>query len=299
MGLVPVSPREVTLGVPLASPVFSATGKLLLGKGHVVWTSSQLGRLFEVGAFRAALSHDRLLDNNEQRALSVFTGDDRPAEESATSGTDFPAIWTQPEAFLITLPGNRAVASVQYVGMLKDQSLLVRLHEGIDTLQPDVEVDAKVLLGRSLHAFRTAVVVRATTPFDVIYLRYPKAVTKRIVRQHFRVALDAPARLLRNDTITAGFAATWSTSASTAQVSRSKRAPYKGASISGFPCGSASAANVTRRCSAECAPEEVEFGIDSAGLNFTCVACEEVNSLINFGASNDPLGTLLHMRPSR
>ncbi|WP_345814840.1 PilZ domain-containing protein [Paraburkholderia sp. PREW-6R] len=203
-----MSQHEISLDNPLAFPVYSAAGKLLLGKGQVIQTSSQLARLFDVGAFREDVSRESRSTQEGQQPVLISTSNREPVRKPAASGGAFPAIWSQPENFLLTPVNGQAPLSVHYVGMVKDESLLVRLPEGHEPLQQGTELDAKLLIGRNLYTFRTTVASSTQTPFEITFLHYPEAVTKHVVRQHFRVAVDMPARLLRNDALTAGFSAT-------------------------------------------------------------------------------------------
>ena len=73
MALVRVSHREISLEVPLAFPVYSVAGKLLLRKGHVIRTPSQLERLFAVGPFREDPSRDSSLSNSGRAPVVIST----------------------------------------------------------------------------------------------------------------------------------------------------------------------------------------------------------------------------------
>lgn len=218
MALVKVSHVDVKLGAPLEFALYSAAGKLLLSKGYVVQSANQLERIFNVGAFRdddARSRESTALSGANEALLNAVShaetdGDADGADEANPAApVSFPVMAGGPEVFQLTVPGgSHTPVRANYVGSLKGRSLIVALDEPDATLQAGVDVDAKVLFGRSIYLFPTRIVARSSEPFDVLYLDYPQAVKRHTLRQHFRIDVNLPARLLRNDAVTSGFEAT-------------------------------------------------------------------------------------------
>jgi hypothetical protein len=206
MPLVPLSQREVTIGVPLPFSVYTAEGKLLMGRGHIVHSDVQCERLFALGPFRHLMPGERRDDVKP-------TGDDAPAPAARTRRDHddpllvgpFPVSGCVPEDFVITLANGPALsARTRFVGLLDSASLLLD-GQGVDPAFATGEaVEGQFISGRYRHAFESEVIGRHAVPFDVLYLRYPKEVRSRALRRHVRVGIDVTARLSRNDRPMAG-----------------------------------------------------------------------------------------------
>lgn len=205
MTLVKVSQREVKLGAPLEFSVYSAAGKLLLSKGYVLQSTSQIDRLFDVGAFRDQSTPSRQTSEAGSR-LPVFTPTRRPSEAPIATNTDFPAMIVKPEAFHLTIVGGDGVPiASNLVGVVSGQGLLITVDSHFEALLPGTEVEVKILFGRNIYRFSTRAVGRSAAPFEIVTLDYPQAVSKVTLRQHFRVKTALTGRLLRNDGMTSGF----------------------------------------------------------------------------------------------
>ncbi|WP_109483374.1 PilZ domain-containing protein [Paraburkholderia sp. C35] len=205
MPLVPLSQREVTIGVPLPFSVYTAEGKLLMGRGHIVHSAVQCERLFALGPFRHLFPGERRDDIKADDAAPAPAARARRGHDDQTLVGPFPTSGCTPEDFVITLANGPAVSSrTRYVGTLDDVSLLLA-GEGVDpAFVPGETVEGQFIAGRYRHAFESEVLGRHTAPFDVLYLRYPKEVRSRALRRHVRVGIDVTARLSRNDLPMAG-----------------------------------------------------------------------------------------------
>lgn len=220
MTLVKISQRDVRPGTPLEFAIYSAAGKLLLGKGYVVQSESQIERLFDMGAFR----DDAPPDAESQSVHGKRAPGDVIREKLLTSTASFsgsrenvsttllPAMSASPEAFVVNVRGRESrPVRARYFGMMQDQFLLVGVPDLCDqqeSLVAGVELDAKILIGTSVFRFPTTIAARHATPFDVLYLAWPEKVDRQTLRRHVRVETRLPARLLRNDAVTSGFEAT-------------------------------------------------------------------------------------------
>jgi hypothetical protein len=207
MPLVPLSQREVTIGVPLPFSVYTADGKLLMGRGHIVQSAEQCERLFALGPFRHLFPGERRAD-----ALPV-QGEGAPAPAARTRREHddqvlvgaFPQAGCAPEDFVITLANGPAISSrTRYVGVLDDVSLLLAGKDVDPAFAPGEAVEGQFIAGRYRHAFESEVIGRHAAPFDVLYLRYPTEVRSRALRRHVRVGIDVTAHLSRNDRPMAG-----------------------------------------------------------------------------------------------
>ncbi|MEI6000456.1 flagellar brake protein [Paraburkholderia bengalensis] len=206
MPLVPLSQREVTIGVPLPFSVYTADGRLLIGRGHIIHSAEQCERLFALGAFRHPLPGERRHDANPAQSGEA------PAAARARRDHDdqvfvgpFPNSGCTPEDFVISLASGPALsARTRFVGVLDDVSLLLS-GSGVDAaFAPGVAVEGQFIAGRYRHAFDSEVIGRHTAPFDVLYLRHPKEVRSRTLRRHVRVGIDVTAHLSTNDRPMAG-----------------------------------------------------------------------------------------------
>ena len=205
MTLVKVSPQEIKLGAPLEFSVYSVAGKLLLSKGYVLESVTQLDRLFDVGAFR-----DRSVGFGGASVASprvpVFARPVSPAKAPVAMEVDFPAMVVKPEAFLLTIGGGAGVPlTAKLVGVVNGQGLLITIEDAQAAILPGTEVEVKIVFGRNAYQFSSTVLACNEMPFGIVTLDYPRRVKKVTLRQYFRVRTDLTGRLLRNDGMTSGF----------------------------------------------------------------------------------------------
>lgn len=207
MPLVPLSQREVTIGVPLPFSVYTADGKLLMGRGHIVQSAEQCERLFALGPFRQLLPGERRNDASsaQEEAAPASAGRTRREHDDQVFVGAFPQAGCTPEDFVITLASGPAISSrTRYVGVLDDVSLLLAGKDVDPAFVPGEAVEGQFIAGRYRHAFESEVIGRHASPFDVLYLRYPTEVRSRALRRHVRVGIDVTAHLSRNDLSMAG-----------------------------------------------------------------------------------------------
>jgi len=206
MPLVPLSQREVTIGVPLPFSVYTADGKLLIGRGHVVHSEAQCQKLFALGAYRHTFP-------GEHRDDAKPAHDDAPTSAARAHRNydeqdfigSFPTTGCVPEDFVVTLADDSGIsARTQFVGLLEKVSVLLTGNDIDPAFTAGAPIDGQFIAGRYRYSFRSEVIGRHTMPFEVLYLRYPAEVRSRTLRRNVRVGIDVAARLSRNDRPMAG-----------------------------------------------------------------------------------------------
>ncbi|SAK92919.1 Flagellar brake protein YcgR [Caballeronia pedi] len=212
MARVRVSCADLSVGVPLQFPIYSVSGDLLLGRGYVIQKQDQIDRLIEMKAFRHEMRGEyRGIQNGPVFGI-LNTNARTQSRESRSQGpvvTTFPAFTRGPEFFLLSVRRQEDVSfSVNFVGTLKGQSLLVTVPQCADAFQPGAEVKGKIVVGRYIYMFHSRVQARVLEPFDILHIDLPVQATRQIFRRHLRVDVDLNARVIRNDMTTAGFDAT-------------------------------------------------------------------------------------------
>jgi hypothetical protein len=74
-----------------------------------------------------------------------------------------------------------------------------------EALKKGTELEAKVICGRAVYAFRTMVSGLDIRIPKLMHLDYPAVIKRHMIRKHMRIGVQLSARLLRNYVIAAGF----------------------------------------------------------------------------------------------
>jgi len=211
MALIKLGYHEVQVGAPVDFPIYSSTGKLLVAKGYVIQSESQLERLFGAGAFKEGVGASRPGTRNQK----VVGGTLRASELNSkpTAGhpgmeaviADFPCAPTGPEVFQLSLPDPADKSfRAEYVGAIKGKTLLVAAPPDAPPVKVGTVLDAKVFIGRHIYLFGTTVLARHSQPNDILHLEYPQKTRRHTLRKHLRIGVSLPARVFRNDAATTG-----------------------------------------------------------------------------------------------
>lgn len=209
MALIKLGYHEVQVGAPLDFPIYSSSGKLLVAKGYVLQSESQVERLFAAGAYKEGAGTARP-DMRNQKVVggtmspSAVTGKPaggHPALEAVIA--DFPCAPTGPEVFQLSLPEQTDKPfRAEYVGAIKGKALLVVAPQDAPQLRVGSVLDAKVFIGRHIYLFNTTVLARHSQPNDILHLEYPQKTRRHTLRKHLRIGVSMPARVFRNDAAT-------------------------------------------------------------------------------------------------
>ncbi|WP_082778820.1 MULTISPECIES: flagellar brake protein [Burkholderiaceae] len=191
------------------SRIYSAAGKLLLSEGNALRSEAQRERLLTIGAYREAdASEHKPTDPAADDTVLISTAahatpgplalEPRPAR--------FPILPTGIEQFQLTsCAGNAASFYVRYVGAIAGLALLIMVQGESEDLQVGTELEAKVIFGRAVYAFRTRVAARDSRIPGLFQLEYPATIKRHTIRKHVRIDTRLSARLIRNDVVATGF----------------------------------------------------------------------------------------------
>lgn len=208
MAQVKISAHELALDKPLPFRVYSAAGKLLLNKGNFVSSESQRERLLIMGACRDADASAHQPDNacsGNTMLLSTATHTTVTPTAPEHDPLRFPTLPSGIEMFQLTdCAGLEASFRVQYVGLIPGRALLVTVGES-EALKVGAELEAKVVCGRAVYAFRTRIAARDTHISQLMHLDYPAAIKRQTIRKHTRISTQLSARVFRNDVTATGF----------------------------------------------------------------------------------------------
>ncbi len=184
--LVPVPLQEIQIGVPLPFAVFDAHHTLLLAEGQLVQAEPQLTALQEIGLFRARYWH--------QAESGHGTGTGSPIRT-------FAQLRLQPGSTLCLrrsdLPPHGFVA-VKLLGWSEDEDLLVSAMTqcGMElTLPVGVPLEIKLLAGKGIVSFQSAIRQACHAPYPYLHLAYPQELAIRQLRRSLRASVSLPARV--------------------------------------------------------------------------------------------------------
>lgn len=190
--LIPVEKTEIALGKPLPWDVYDEDHVLLLDKGAVVSSESQIESLMERGVYREA--------GAQMSAHQPPT--DEPDSESAelAGGTDMPfdRVHLAPGDLLQIQPLQEGAAeryNVRVIGMLKGRSVLVTnpvVDDKVIFVREGQCFLVRAFSGVNVCGFKARVLRANLTPYPYLHLTYPVSV--RAVR--LRKAMRAPADII-------------------------------------------------------------------------------------------------------
>lgn len=205
MALVKVTARDIKIGAPIDFAIYSASGRLLLTRGHCVQSDSQRERILAVG-FR-----DPDVGRAEQVGaagkLLISTGKHAAAAMDNSVTTSIPAALPKTlDGLQVTLIGREGrPLRTGFVGAIRGDALILTPSSENEPMTIGAEVECKALLGRKVYKFSSKVIGTSETPVKLVYLAYPNVVQTHVVRKHVRLSTDLAGRLIRNDVVAAGF----------------------------------------------------------------------------------------------
>jgi c-di-GMP-binding flagellar brake protein YcgR len=190
--LVPVRRAEIELGKPIPFPLFDAERNLLLNRGVVVNSESQVETLLQKGLFR-----ERVRPRSGLEAESL---EDKPAETTKAQGETlaFEAVKLMPGDTLQLQPlmeGQTERFSVHVIGVMKPKSLLVTapMVDGKLIFVRDGQTYlVRAFSGLNVCAFKARILKSQLQPFPYLHLSYPDSVQAMRIRK----AMRAPASII-------------------------------------------------------------------------------------------------------
>ncbi len=215
--LTPIRSGEVALGKPLPWPVYDAQGKLLLQRGFVIASETQLDGVIANGFFvdaRWQSSRGWAAPSANPRKIG------RPAPQAARTAVAAPADqeivvrmeevrWHIGETLYLQLTENRKLRyPVPLIGFVKHQTILV----GSPTVDGKLEFVregqvfvVRAFVGKKAYAFSAAAVKSVLTPYPYLHLAWPKQIGCTLVRRDSRapVQIVAAITLLEPERVTA------------------------------------------------------------------------------------------------
>lgn len=195
--MVPVRHADIEIGKPLAFAVYDADRNLLLNRGVVVASQTQLQALIEKGLYR-----------ERRREAGAHPRSDRlgPGEAQAGGGAARPVEETLELDALKLMPGDSLQLqpllegqverwNVRVLGHLKPKSLLVTapMVEGRLIFIKDGQTYlVRAFSGLNVCAFKTRVLKSQLQPFPYLHLAWPDGVQAMRIRKSMR----APANII-------------------------------------------------------------------------------------------------------
>ena len=190
--LVPVRRAEIELGNPIPFAVFDAERNLLLNRGVVVNSESQVETLLQKGLFRERV--------RPKSGLETVPSEDKLAETAKTQGEmlAFEAVKLMPGDTLQLQPlleGQTERFSVHVIGVMKPKSLLVTapMVDGKLIFVRDGQTYlVRAFSGLNVCAFKARILKSQLQPFPYLHLSYPDSVQAMRIRK----AMRAPASII-------------------------------------------------------------------------------------------------------
>jgi c-di-GMP-binding flagellar brake protein YcgR len=187
---IPIPKTDIDIGKPLPWAVYNGDRQLLLKRGFVIETQSQLDGLSEKGLYRDSHGSDHTLAlRHKEEEAAEKAKRDQPVERSVSLdeiklgiGDPF-QIQTQTDQ-----TENRYY--VKLIGYLKGKSVLVTAPQQEGNLCYIKEGQAFVVRffsGKNAYAFSSSVIRAANVPFPHLHLTYPTQVRGLVVRSGERV----------------------------------------------------------------------------------------------------------------
>jgi len=201
--LVPVRAGEVVLGRPLPWSVYDAQGNLLLQRGHVVASASQIESLIEQGYYAGA-GWQRTASRQESPMRLQKPVRAGPPRDSG-SGSSPPAEtvvriedvrWHIGENLFLQAAENPKLRyTVPLIGYVRQQTILTgapMVDGKLEFVREGQSFVIRAFPGKKAYAFSAAVVKSVLTPHPYLHLSYPKQIDCAVVRQDAR----APVRII-------------------------------------------------------------------------------------------------------
>lgn len=211
--LIPIRSSEVVLGKPLPWPVYDAQGKLLLQRGFVIVSASQLQSVTAHGFF----VDPRWQSNAPGPAWGMPSARPKKPTPAAPSRTDEAAAaapaspeivvhmedvrWNIGETLFLQLAENPKIRySVPLIGFIRNQTVLVGSPTAggrLEFVREGQSFVVRAFAGKKAYAFTAAAVKSVLTPYPYLHLSYPKQIGCTVVRQDSR----APVQIIASITL--------------------------------------------------------------------------------------------------
>jgi len=207
--LVPVRASELLVGQPSPWPIYNDMGDLLLARGSMIDTQSQLEGLLEHGLFRNekwgeepdtdSVPLPKSLDVLQKRRRSKGLRPPAPGRgQESIVGMD-EVRWQIGDALTVQLKEAPELRyNISLIGCLAGKSVLVSapVKEGkYIHLRDGQIVIVRALSGRRAYAFATSVLKYQNLPYPYLHLACPREVRCTVIRQDARVEVDLDAFL--------------------------------------------------------------------------------------------------------
>jgi len=207
--LVPVRASELLVGHPSPWPIYNDMGDLLLARGSMIDTQSQLDGLLEHGLFRNEKWGDepdtdsvplpKSLDVLQKRRRAKGLRPPAPSRgQESIVGMD-EVRWQIGDAVTLQLKEAPEVRyNISLIGSLAGKSVLVSapVKDGKYVHLRDGQiVIVRALSGRRAYAFAASVLKYQNLPYPYLHLACPREVRCTVIRQDARVEVDLDAFL--------------------------------------------------------------------------------------------------------
>lgn len=185
----PVKQGELQIGQPVPWALYDQDKRLLLAKGALLETESQLEQLSKRGLFRKLplrASADAPAGPSGPAARDAVQDELRPLDEFKLAIGD--ALQLQPQA------GDGQVRYyVKLIGYLKGKGLIVTTptQDGkILLMREGQSFVVRMFSGRSVYAFSASIIKVANVPYPHLHLSYPAQVRGLVVRHGARARVS-------------------------------------------------------------------------------------------------------------
>lgn len=203
--LVPVRAGDVVLGKPLPRSVYDVQGKLLLQRGHVISSTSQLESVLEYGYYSDAswqMAAPALRPEPPARAQRLVRAaplrDGGPAASPSTAPETAVRMedvrWHIGENLFLQVADNPKLRyTVPLIGYVRQQSILTgapTVDGKLEFVREGQSFVIRAFAGKKAYAFSAAVVKSVLTPHPYLHLSYPKRIGCTVVRQDARAPVQ-------------------------------------------------------------------------------------------------------------
>ena len=196
--LIPVRPKELSVGKPLPWPVYDWHGNLLLAAGAVIENQNQLDGLIGTGFI-----HDSRWDIEIKKPVSAAASlfakakklqsdqeeKPQPADKELVLDLD-DAKWVVGETIYMQAVDNPSVRyTVRLIGYAKNKTVIVTapmLEGKFEFIRDGQAFVVRAFSGKKAFAFLASAVKSVHTPYPYLHLSYPKEVRCTVVRRGIR-----------------------------------------------------------------------------------------------------------------
>jgi c-di-GMP-binding flagellar brake protein YcgR len=204
VSLIPVRPSELVIGKPLKFPVYDWHGKLLLDRGAVIESKTQLDGLINNGfihdkSWDIELTQSRLASPVIARSANLRAQNSSASDDDNSSNkeviTDMDDVrWHVGEQLYLQLPDNPSVRYiVKLIGFVKNKTVLITppsVDGKLEFIRDGQTFIVRAFSGKKAYAFTAAAVKSVHSPHPYLHLSYPKQVRCTVVRQGARAEVN-------------------------------------------------------------------------------------------------------------